>query len=287
MPKKSYYVASDAMGNATAILDENGNVLERRRYEAFGEMTCMTPDGLPTATSPTGVDVGSQGQIREKITGLYQMGFRWHNPIIGRWTSRDKVGLYDGVNVSAFVRNSPMDRSDFIGLSSCKEGEVKNWQVLQVYDCYNEKSEDEFKTEIAIKVSAIVGVLLLKDITSTPHTPQDALAEKTGELTEEITQRLIEDKPMDNELPEIDETTSNLLRLIKHTYDIRKAAIFAYGTYICVKAQWEKCEENCFWQTKWTKKSKMISFPIGRQQAISSEADKIAASEKAKRDLFK
>jgi hypothetical protein len=31
----------------------------------------------------------------------------------------------------------------------------------------------------------------------------------------------------------------------------------------------------------------MISFPIGRQQAISSEADKVAASEKAKRDLFK
>ena len=67
MPKKSYYVASDAMGNATAILDENGNVLERRRYEAFGEMTCMTPDGTPFATSPTEVDVGFQGQICDEV----------------------------------------------------------------------------------------------------------------------------------------------------------------------------------------------------------------------------
>jgi hypothetical protein len=31
-----YYVTSDAMGSATAILDEDGNVLERRSYEAFG-----------------------------------------------------------------------------------------------------------------------------------------------------------------------------------------------------------------------------------------------------------
>ena len=80
-----YYVTTDAMGSVTAILDDEGNVLERRSYDAFGEMTCMTPDGTPVAESPTGLDVGFQGQIRDEGNGLYQMGFRWYNPTIGRW----------------------------------------------------------------------------------------------------------------------------------------------------------------------------------------------------------
>jgi hypothetical protein len=46
-----YYVASDAMGSVTAILDEDGNLLERRSYDAFGAMTCMAPDGISDPTS--------------------------------------------------------------------------------------------------------------------------------------------------------------------------------------------------------------------------------------------
>ena len=62
MPITNYYVASDGMGSVTAIIDEDGNVLERRSYDAFGDMSCMLPDGTPVANSPTGVDVGFQGK---------------------------------------------------------------------------------------------------------------------------------------------------------------------------------------------------------------------------------
>ncbi len=111
-----YYVATDAMGSVTAILDDEGNVLERRSYDAFGEMTCMTPDGTPVAESPTSVDVGFQGQIRDAVSGLYQMGFRWHSPILGRWLSRDPIGLEGGGNLTAFVQNAPQIRADSMGL---------------------------------------------------------------------------------------------------------------------------------------------------------------------------
>ena len=111
-----YYVTSDAMGSATAILDEDGNVLERRSYEAFGEMACMTPDGAPIAESPTGLDVGFQGQIRDKATGLYQMGYRWCDPLLGRWLSRDPVGVGGGQNLVRFVNNRPQDHDDSFGL---------------------------------------------------------------------------------------------------------------------------------------------------------------------------
>lgn len=116
MPITDYYVASDAMGSVTAILDEDGNVIERRSYDAFGEMTCMAPDGTQVTESPTGVDVGFQGQIRDDVTGLYQMGFRWHNSTTGRWLSRDPIEEAGGLNQYSFSCNQPIDAADPLGL---------------------------------------------------------------------------------------------------------------------------------------------------------------------------
>jgi RHS repeat-associated protein len=116
MPITNYYVSSDGMGNVTAIVDEDGNVLERRNYDAFGEMSCMLPDGTPVATSPTGVDVGFHGQVREEATGLYQMGYRWYSPTLGRWLSRDPVALWGGPNLFTMAGNCPVTRGDAYGL---------------------------------------------------------------------------------------------------------------------------------------------------------------------------
>ena len=121
-----YYVTTDAMGSVTAILDEDGNVLERRNYDAFGGMTCMAPDGTPVAESPTGLDVGFQGQVRDEVTGLYQMGYRWYSPALGRWLSRDPIGLAGGVSLVCFVANKPLDNEDVTGLLFNNHYEQKN-----------------------------------------------------------------------------------------------------------------------------------------------------------------
>jgi len=75
MPETDYYLASDAMGSVTAILDEDGNVLERHSYDAFEEMTRMPPDGTPVTESPTGVDVGFQAQIHEHSVAQAYHGY--------------------------------------------------------------------------------------------------------------------------------------------------------------------------------------------------------------------
>lgn len=121
MPITDYYVASDAMGSVTAILDEDGNVIERRSYDAFGEMTCMAPDGTQLTESPTGLDVGFQAQIHDEVTGLYQMGYRWYNPSIGRWLSRDPIGLGGGANTHSAFNNEPSQASDTFGLKLTRE----------------------------------------------------------------------------------------------------------------------------------------------------------------------
>lgn len=124
MPITDYYVTTDAMGSVMAVLDETGNVLERRSYDAFGEATYMLPDGTVVPDSPTGVDIGFQGQLMDQLTGMYQMGYRWYSPILGRWVSRDPIGLKGGVNPLAYVLNVPVTGQDPFGLS-CKVTNVK------------------------------------------------------------------------------------------------------------------------------------------------------------------
>ncbi len=110
-----YYVTTDAMNSVTAILDEDGNVLERRSYDAFGDVTYMSPDGTPVAESLTGLDVGFQGQVRDEVTGLYQMGYRWYNPCMGRWLSRDPIGLVGGGNLQGAFGNAASMNEDTYG----------------------------------------------------------------------------------------------------------------------------------------------------------------------------
>jgi len=106
MPITNYYVASDGTGSVTAIRDEDGNVLERRSYDAFGDTSCMLLDGTPVAISLTGVNVGFQGRVRDQVASLYQMGNRWYNPALGRWLSRDPIGLDGGLNSLTALGNS-------------------------------------------------------------------------------------------------------------------------------------------------------------------------------------
>lgn len=142
-----YYVATDAMNSVTAILDEDGNVLERRSYDAFGDVTYMAPDGTPVAESPTGLDVGFQGQIRDEVTGFYQMGYRWYNAVLGRWLSRDPIGVVGGLNLYASFRNSPSVYFDNIGLRE---------QSLAVSFSYDDSNALRFRISIAVDAASRV-----------------------------------------------------------------------------------------------------------------------------------
>jgi len=130
------YVTTDAMGSVTSVLSSTGEVLERRSYDAFGKMTCMLPDGTPVATSPTGLKVGFHGQLLDQFTGMYQMGYRWYSPVLGRWVSRDPIELDGGANWLAFVANSPVQKRDPLGLVNCEDpcGEAARLGLFEQQD---------------------------------------------------------------------------------------------------------------------------------------------------------
>ena len=54
---------------------------------------------------------------------LQLSGLRYYNPELGRWVSRDPIGETGGRNLSAFVRNRPLNRTDPLGLDSNTTGQ--------------------------------------------------------------------------------------------------------------------------------------------------------------------
>jgi len=49
-------------------------------------------------------------------SGLYYYGYRWYDPNLQRWLSRDPIQERGGINLYGFVRNSPINWIDPLGL---------------------------------------------------------------------------------------------------------------------------------------------------------------------------
>lgn len=48
--------------------------------------------------------------------GVYLYGYRWYDPLTGRWPSRDPIGELGGRNLYGFVTNEPINGIDLRGL---------------------------------------------------------------------------------------------------------------------------------------------------------------------------
>jgi RHS repeat-associated protein len=54
--------------------------------------------------------------VRAKRVGVAYYGYRWYDPLTGRWPSRDPIGERGGLNLYGFVRNKAIDLLDLLGL---------------------------------------------------------------------------------------------------------------------------------------------------------------------------
>jgi RHS repeat-associated protein len=104
----AYSFLYDGKGNVTAVLDSTGGVAAAYQYDPFGRRRAQT-GGLtqPMQFSTKPYD----GQ-----TGLSYYGFRFYNPTIGRWLTRDPLSELIGTNLYEFVGNNPFNFLDPLGL---------------------------------------------------------------------------------------------------------------------------------------------------------------------------
>ena len=121
---ETVYFHYDGSGNVSALSNERGCQIAAYEYEAFGNV--YSEKGVKGITN-----YGFSTKEKDS-TGLIYFGARYYNPQIGRWITKDPMGMIDGPNVYAYVGNNPVNYIDTWGF--CKEdNKTSFWEELQKY----------------------------------------------------------------------------------------------------------------------------------------------------------
>ena len=118
-----YYAASDANGNVTEYVTEDGSIAAHREYSPCGETIAMT------GTEPDAFLHWFSTKPWCAVTRLSEYEFRKYSPNMGRWLSRDPVGDLafawfsewtesgvDSLTPYVAFRNSAITHADMLGL---------------------------------------------------------------------------------------------------------------------------------------------------------------------------
>ncbi|MCD4487295.1 RHS domain-containing protein, partial [Chromobacterium vaccinii] len=115
-PKAVYYYHTDHLGTPQALTDEQGALALEMDYKAWGQAREVIAD----AAGKAGIrnPFRFQGQYHDDESGLHYNRHRYYDPEIGRFISRDPIGLAGGINVHNYAPN-PIEWIDPLGLKTC------------------------------------------------------------------------------------------------------------------------------------------------------------------------
>ncbi len=93
------YALTDESYSVVALTDDTGTVVERFRYDPYGNRTVLDADFTDDDDGESNSDltVGFQG-LREDASGLHHQRARYWHSDLGRFISRDPAGYPDGMN---------------------------------------------------------------------------------------------------------------------------------------------------------------------------------------------
>jgi RHS repeat-associated protein len=113
------YALQDDSWSVAALCDGHGLIQERFYYDAYGTVAVLTPSFAPRQASLVDWRTLFCGCYWDSTTSLYYMQYRYYNPLIGTFTSRDPafVSAGYGDNVYAYVNGNPTNVIDPTGLN--------------------------------------------------------------------------------------------------------------------------------------------------------------------------
>ncbi len=126
--REAYFYHANPRGDVYGLSDEFGNVAERYEYSLFGETVMMTGNYALLGGSVCENPFLFGGAYHDEEVGLYQMRFRYYDPLLRKFLTRDPVEDDSLLNLYTGFENSPGVRVDPMGLSEVRrsgEGEVK------------------------------------------------------------------------------------------------------------------------------------------------------------------
>ena len=107
-----YFPCYDQNGNVTEYVDESGSIAAQFAYDAFGNLLTTENSQLATLLS-----FRFSTKYLDPETGFYYYGYRYYDPNLGRWLTRDPIEAQGGLNLYGFCGKDAVNRWDKLGLS--------------------------------------------------------------------------------------------------------------------------------------------------------------------------
>ncbi len=117
----SYLYLKNGQGDITAIVDENGEILVRYTYNAWGAVEFIVPFGIDPSVTTVLATVSPftyRGYFYDFDLGLYYLQSRYYDPEICRFINADSTdylgatGTLLSYNLFAYCENDPVDWID-------------------------------------------------------------------------------------------------------------------------------------------------------------------------------
>lgn len=106
-----YYPTYDGNGNVSEYVNQSGAEVAHFEYDPFGNLT--EDDQSNAASFPYRFSTKPQ----DGVSGLYYYGYRYLDPVTGRWPSRDPIEERGGINLYGFLDNDAIVQWEFLGLA--------------------------------------------------------------------------------------------------------------------------------------------------------------------------
>jgi len=116
--KRLTYIHTDHLNTPRAMTDITRRIVWRWEQDAFGLLSPQSdPDGDRITND---LDLGFPGQLRDTETALFYNINRYYDPVMGRYTQPDPIGLQGGLNPYAYVESNPISYFDKFGLDKTR-----------------------------------------------------------------------------------------------------------------------------------------------------------------------
>jgi RHS repeat-associated protein len=116
----SYYYEKDHLGSVVKITSSTWSVIDEYSYTVFGKAYKKNTLGVYKPLTSIKSDIWNTrlytGREYDRETNLYYLRARYYDANLGRFISRDPIGMKDNVNLYSYVANSPVGYVDRMGL---------------------------------------------------------------------------------------------------------------------------------------------------------------------------